>query len=117
MRGSLVYEKDSITSKQLRTQEQLWMLLYPTYNSTLSVGFVISKHMTEQDRREASLTIYQYEVMTNKIIPGSEQVYYGSNQITRNGFTSVNNPNITINISYYELSALQAVSHLVVLSS
>ena len=82
------------------------MLLYPTYNSTLSVGFAINKHITEQDRREASLTIFQYEVNANGIIPGSEQVHYGSNQITRNGFTSVDNPNITINISHYELSAL-----------
>lgn len=84
------YEEDSITSKQLRTQEQLWMLLY--YNSTLSVGFAINKHITEQDRREASHTIFQYEVNANGIIPRSEQIHYGFNQITRNGFTSVDNP-------------------------
>ena len=96
----------NIVQAKLFTQEQLWMLLYPTYNRSLTVGSNSGVSMLEQDRVAMSTTVYQYEADTNGLISGSEQVHLGIKHLTRTGFSSIFSPTRIIPISYFDLSVL-----------
>lgn len=100
------FEVGSATRKQLRTQEQLWMLLYPTYNLTLVVGSVFGKPMSEVNRRAIASTVYQYEVDANGIISDSEQIHHGIKELVRTGFSSCLNSTVVHSISYFDLRHL-----------
>lgn len=79
-------------------QEQLWMLLYPTYNRSLTVGSNEGAPMTEEQRQYKSTPVYQYELDSNGIISGSEQTHYGIKELIRTGFSSIFIPCFIISI-------------------
>jgi len=91
---------------ELRAQEQLWMMLYPTLNRSLTVGSNEAQPMSEEERREKSTIVYQYEVDNNGIISGSEQTHYGIKYLVNNGFFSIFSPSIILSISYFDLNPL-----------
>lgn len=98
---------DAIVIESLRRSEQLWILLYPTYNKTLKVGSPFTAiPMPESTRKKMSTKIYQYEVDKDGIIiKGSEYIHYGIKELIRNGFTSMYN-DLLIPISYFTLGPL-----------
>lgn len=90
--------------EMLLYQEQLWMMLYPTYNRSLKVGSNEGQPMPEAERRALSTSVYLYEVVDGMIVPGSEQEHYGIKELSRTGFTGVGN--IHQSITYFDLNVL-----------
>ncbi len=82
------------------------MILYPTYNKTLTVSFVKSYAKTALDKLKISTPIYQYEVDQNGIIPNTETLHSGVKALCRTGFSSIFNFNIIIKMNYFDLNAL-----------
>lgn len=82
------------------------MLLYPTYNRSLKVGSNEGLPMTESQRRKISTIVYSYQVFEGEILPGSEKEHFGIKQLIRDGISSINEPNVIIPISYFDLSPL-----------
>lgn len=90
--------------EMLLYQEQLWMMLYPTYNRSLNVGSNDGQPMAEDERRALSTTVYQYEVLDGSILAGSEVVHYGVKELTRTGFKGADGASISM--TYFELNVL-----------
>jgi group I intron endonuclease len=83
-------------TNMLVRQEQLWMLLYPTYNRSLKVGSNEGTPMLEADRRELSTMLYLYEVVDGVILPDSVQSHYGKKELARTGFTTMSGEQFSI---------------------
>lgn len=96
----------SIAHSDLFMREQLWMLLYPTYNRSLTVGSNAGAPMSEEDRVTMSTPVYIYELDSNGIIANSEQCHYGIKNLTRTGFYSMFDRNTKVSISYFDLNPL-----------
>lgn len=92
--------------EMLLYQEQLWMMLYPTYNRSLKVGSNEGLPMPEAIRQKMSTSIFSYEVVDGKILPGSEREHFGIKKLARDGISSMEQPNVIIPISNFELSPL-----------
>lgn len=90
--------------EMLLYQEQLWMMLYPTYNRSLKVGSNEGLPMPEAIRQQMSTSIFSYEVVDGKILPGSEREHFGIKKLARDGISSMEQPNVIIPISNFELS-------------
>jgi len=95
-----------MNTEMLFYQEQLWMMLYPTYNRSLKVGSNEGLPMPETIRQQMSTSIISYEVVDGKILPGSEKEYFGIKKLARDGISSIEQPNVIIPISNFDLSPL-----------
>lgn len=84
------YNSDKLTKNFIQHREQLWMLLYPTLNSSFFVSSNDGKAMTEKNRIKLSTInkFYQYEVKDGVIISGSEKLIYGMKELSRTGLIS-----------------------------
>jgi len=89
------YNSEILTKEFIQSREQLWMLLYPTLNTSLLVSSNDGSIMPEKNRIKLStLTkFYQYEALRadNVIIKGSEKLIYGMKELSRTGVKSSNN--------------------------
>nr|YP_009517171.1 GIY-YIG homing endonuclease [Blastosporella zonata]YP_009517202.1 GIY-YIG homing endonuclease [Blastosporella zonata]AYE93094.1 GIY-YIG homing endonuclease [Blastosporella zonata]AYE93095.1 GIY-YIG homing endonuclease [Blastosporella zonata] len=92
--------------EMLLYQEQLWMMLYPTYNRSLKVGSNEGLPMPEAVRQQMSTSIFSYEVVDRKILPDSEKEHKGIKKLARDGISSIEQPNVIIPISNFDLSPL-----------
>nr|AYE93230.1 GIY-YIG homing endonuclease [Termitomyces sp.]AYE93262.1 GIY-YIG homing endonuclease [Termitomyces sp.] len=92
--------------EMLLYQEQLWMMLYPTYNRSLKVGSNEGLPMPEAFRQQMSTSIFSYEVSDGKILPDSEKEHFGIKKLARDGISSIEQPDVIIPISNFELSPL-----------
>lgn len=87
------YKSEEMTKNQIQLREQLWMLLYPTLNSSLLVSSNDGRAMAEKDRIKLSTInkFYQYEVKDCVILNGSEKLIYGMKELYRTGIVSLDN--------------------------
>jgi len=67
----------------LKSREQFWMLLIPTYNRSLVVGSNSRGPIPEDQRQAKSAIVYVYSVESNKIIVGSELLIWGIKETAR----------------------------------
>lgn len=67
----------------LKSREQFWMLLNPTYNRSLVVGSPSRGPIPENQRRAKSSAVYVYTVENDKIVIGSELVIMGIKETVR----------------------------------
>ena len=78
-----------LSLESLKSKEQFWMLLIPTYNRSLVVGSNEGLHLSEEKRETISTLIYIYEISEEgKLIPNSEQKIYGIKELCRIGIQS-----------------------------
>jgi hypothetical protein len=79
---------NSVTVSVQFSIEQLWILLIPTYNTTLRVGHVAPPVLSEGDRRDMSTPLYTYLVTSMMtIVQGSLKIQYGLKEFVRTGYT------------------------------
>jgi hypothetical protein len=67
----------------LKSREQFWMLLIPTYNRSLVVGSPSKGPIPEDQRQAKSSMVYVYTVENNKIVIGSELIIWGIKETAR----------------------------------
>jgi len=79
-----------LTKKIIQLREQLWMLLYPTLNSSLLVSSNEGRPMTEEKRLKLSTInkFYLYEIKDGVILSGSEKLIFGMKELSRTGILS-----------------------------
>ena len=75
-----------LSLESLKSKEQFWMLLIPTYNRSLVVGSNDGLQLSEEKRETISTYIFIYEISKEgKLIPNSEQKIYGIKELCRIG--------------------------------
>jgi len=84
------YKSKELTKKIIQLREQLWMLLYPTLNSSLLVSSNEGRPMTEEKRLKLSTInkFYLYEIKDGVILSGSEKLIFGMKELSRTGILS-----------------------------
>ena len=87
------YKSEEVTKNEIQLREQLWMLLYPTLNSSLLVSSNGGRAIAEKERIKLSTInkFYQYEVKDGEILNGSEKLIYGMKELSRTGIISLDN--------------------------
>lgn len=75
-----------ITPEETFSWEQIFIILYPTLNRTLSVIYNI---ITEEVRVKISTVFFQYEIKKNILIKKTEQVLFGLKETVREGVKNV----------------------------
>lgn len=84
-----------ITKTTLVRYEQLWMLLYPTYNMSLFASSNDGSPMSESTRINMSNTIYQYELVEG-IFSLNVKIIYGLKELVRLGVINLRGTHFTI---------------------
>lgn len=81
------FDIQGLTKDILVSAEQLWMLLYPTFNRSLMASSNDGKPMTEEDRQRISTSIFQYELVNGLFV--GPTILFGIKEQTRKGIISL----------------------------
>ena len=84
------YNSKELTKKIIQFREQLWMLLYPTFNRSLLVSSNDGRPMSEEKRLKLNTInkFYLYEIKDGVILSGSEKLIFGMKELHRTGILS-----------------------------
>ena len=84
------YKSKELKKKIIQLREQLWMLLYPTFNRSLLVSSNEGRPMSEEKRLKLSTInkFYLYEFKDGVILSGSEKLIFGMKELSRTGILS-----------------------------
>ena len=84
------YNSKELTKKIIQIREQLWMLLYPTFNRSLLVSSNDGRPMSEEKRLKLNTInkFYLYEIKDGEILSGSEKLIFGKKELYRTGILS-----------------------------